>query len=181
MLRHSIRLIGTHVLACAILIALTSLPTTAAEKSVRDITIPTSAEGLTGNKKMVFDTWLAFWRGDIEAGLANMADDVTWFIPGTMPTSGMKTGKDGIRKFRQNNLTIFSKQRLDVRGVYGDGNVVVLEVSTVATLANGQPYENAGVTVWDIADGKIQHVREYVDTQKAMAIAAMFAQKPPSP
>jgi ketosteroid isomerase-like protein len=150
------------------------------DKTNWDVAIPASAEHLTGNKKLVFDTWRAFWRGDVETGLANMTDDVSWFIPGAMKTSGLKDGKDAVRAFRQGNLNIFRENHHTVVGVYGDGNTVILELSAKAVLTNGQPYENAGVTVWEIEDGKIRRVREYVDTHKAMAVNALFA-KGPSP
>jgi len=140
------------------------------------VTIPDAAQNLTGNKKLVFDTWVLFWRGDVEGGLANMTDDVTWMVPGAMKTSGLKNGKDAVRKFRQNNLKIFTDIQTKVVGIYQDGNTVVMEMSSEATLWNGEPYENAGITVWEIERGKIRHVREYVDTQKAMAVNARFAE-----
>ena len=126
------------------------------------------------NKRLVKDTWDAFWRGDIDAGLANMAEDVTWFTPGTMALSGLKTGKDAIRQFRFNELDIFLELRRTVVGLYGDGNTVILEVRAEGRLSNGDPYENAGCVVWEVEDGKIKRVRQYVDTQKALAINALF-------
>jgi ketosteroid isomerase-like protein len=152
--------------------------TAGSERTLWDVQIPKSAQDLTGNKKLVFDTWQAFWRGDIEAGLANMADDVTWLIPGKMKTSGLVEGKDNLRKFRHSNLHIFRESHHTVVGIYGDGNTVVMEMSAKAVLRNGQPYENAGVTVWQIENDKIKHVREYVDTYKAMAIEAVIKGQP---
>jgi ketosteroid isomerase-like protein len=146
-----------------------------------DVTIPESAQGLTGDKKLVFDTWVAFWRGDVERGLANMTDDVTWLVPGSMKTSGLKDGKDAVRKFRHNNLSLFSEIHTKVVGIYSDGNTVVMEMSSTAKLKNGQPYENAGITVWDMENGKIKRVREYVDTYKAAALNAMIADKTRTP
>ena len=60
------------------------------------------------NKSLVYDTWQAFWRGDIEAGLANFADDATWLVPGRLKASGIKRGKEEIRRFRESNLTVFA-------------------------------------------------------------------------
>jgi hypothetical protein len=129
------------------------------------------------NKLLVKNTWDAFWRGDIDAGLANMADDVTWFTPGTMALSGLKAGKDAIRQFRFSELDIFLELRRTVVGLYGDGNTVILEVRAEGRLRNGDPYENAGCVVWEVENGKIARVRQYVDTQKALAINAIAAQK----
>jgi uncharacterized protein len=122
------------------------------------------------NKNLVRETWEAFWRGDIEAGLVNMADDVTWFIPGTMRTSGLKRGKAEVGKFRRNNLDLFIELQRKVVGLYADGATVILEVAASGRLKNGKVYENAGCVVWEIENGKIQRVREYVDTAKAAAV-----------
>ena len=126
------------------------------------------------NKKLVKDTWDAFWRGDIAAGLANMSDDITWLTPGTMTLSGLRKGKDAIRQFRFTELDIFLELQRTVVGLYGDGDTVILEVKAEGRLRNGEPYENAGCVVWEVENGKIVRVRQYVDTQKALAINKLF-------
>jgi ketosteroid isomerase-like protein len=102
-----------------------------------------------------------------------MADDVTWFIPGNMKTSGLKRGKAEVGKFRHNNLDIFLELQRNVVGLYAEGATVVLEVAASGRLKNGKAYENAGCVVWEIENGKIQRVREYIDTAKAAAINAV--------
>lgn len=52
------------------------------------------------NKEMVKATWTAFAKGDIKTAFSNMADKVSWLVPGTTPgVSGVKKGKDEILKF----------------------------------------------------------------------------------
>ena len=144
-----------------------------------DVSIPKSVETVTGNKKLVLDTWLAFWRGDVEAGLANMTDDVTWYLPTSLKVGGLIDGKDALRKFRNSvephgSMKIFLELHLRIVGVYGDGNTVVLEDRGKGRLRNGQAYENETVKVVEIENGKIKHVREYADTVKAMAVNALI-------
>jgi len=129
---------------------------------------------VAANKKIVKDTWDAFWRGDVDAGVANMSDDIAWFTPGTNAMAGWKRGKDAIRQFRFNELGIFRELKREVVGMYGDGNTVIMEARATGWLKNGDPYENAGCVVWELENGKIVRVRQYVDTQKAMAISALF-------
>jgi uncharacterized protein len=126
------------------------------------------------NKQIVKETWDAFWRGDIEAGVANMSDDITWLAPGSNKMSGLKVGKDAIRRFRFTELGVFRDLKRTVVGLYADGDTVILEVKADGHLRNGEPYENAGCVIWQLRGGKIAHVRQYVDTQKAMAINALF-------
>jgi ketosteroid isomerase-like protein len=147
---------------------------------VVDVSIPEAAQHVSGNKKLVLDTWQAFHRGDVEAGLANMTQDVTWFAPGSGKLSGLKDGKDAVRRFRLGLRMPFAELHLNMRGLYADGDTVVMELSSRGRLSNGQPYENAGVTVWEIRDGKIAHVREYADTQKALALTAALEHRPQS-
>ncbi len=165
-------------------IFLTASPTWEKDAMANDtqwkLTLPKSAESLTGNKKLVFDTWQLFWRGKIEEGLVNMTNDVTWHVPGAMKTSGLKDGKDAVRNFRKSNLNIFAEQHHTVVGIYGDGNVVVMEMSSKGRLRNGVEYENSGVTVWEVENGKVRRVREYVDTYKAMQVNAVVADPAPA-
>lgn len=126
------------------------------------------------NKQLVMATWLAFWRGDIEEGVANMTDDIQWFTPGSNPLCGWKRGKDAIRAFRFGELDIFEELNREIIGLYGDGDTVVMESQAVGRLSNGAPYDNAACVVWQIRDGKIHSVRQYVDTEKAAAISALI-------
>ena len=49
------------------------------------------------NKEMVKATWTAFAKGDTKTAFGNMADNVSWLVPGNTPgVSGVKRGKDEI-------------------------------------------------------------------------------------
>jgi ketosteroid isomerase-like protein len=130
------------------------------------------------NAEMVLESWSAFWRGEVEAGLAHFAEDATWLVPGTLPASGLKRGHAEIGRFRHGNLAIFTWLDRQVVGVHEAGDVVVLEVQARGELRDGRAYENAGCVVWVLQGGKIQAVREYVDTQKATMIAGAKASVP---
>ncbi|HLG86516.1 MAG TPA: nuclear transport factor 2 family protein [Alphaproteobacteria bacterium] len=122
------------------------------------------------NKKLVLDAWEAFWRGDIESGLACFADDATWTVPGLMKTSGIKRGKDEIRRFREGILGIFSELDRRLVALHAGEDVVILESAVTSRLKDGKAYENAACSVWEIRGGKVREVREYLDTAKAQAV-----------
>jgi uncharacterized protein len=126
------------------------------------------------NKALVLDTWKALWRGDVDAGVANMSEDVTWTLPGAMSTSGVKRGQAEVARLRRQNLDVFVELDRKIVGVYADGNTVVIEAEAKGRLKNGKVYDNAGCSVWDIKDGKICSVREYVDTVKAAALSELY-------
>ncbi|GAA4906439.1 ketosteroid isomerase-like protein [Nonomuraea thailandensis] len=53
---------------------------------------------------------------------------------------------------------------LDFRGFYADGDVVVVAETMTATPAGGNPYRNDCCFVFELRDGPIHRVREYMDT-----------------
>jgi uncharacterized protein len=126
------------------------------------------------NKIIVKATWDAFWSGDVDKGLENMSEDIVWHAPGSGAMGGPKRGKAEIRKFRFTELDIFLELKRTVVGIYGDGNTVVMELKAEGKLRNGDPYENSGVVVYVLENDKITTVRQYVDTQKALAINKLF-------
>jgi ketosteroid isomerase-like protein len=147
-------------------------------KAVFRISVPDSLQHCTGNKAVVLRACEAFWRGDIEAGLGYMTDDATMFVPGAMKTSGLYQGKDAVRTIRQmTTQTIFREADLEIVGLYSDDDTVVLELLTKAVLTSGHAYDQQGCSVWKIRDGKICAVREYIDTQKAMAVNATLERR----
>jgi len=125
------------------------------------------------NKELVTKTLTAFIAGDVESAFANMADDVTWLVPGNMAgVSGLKRGKVEILKFMTGTIGPAFPHGLqaDVHHAYDEGNTVILELTNRGTAANGKQYENEYCFVLEIGDGKIRRIREYVDTQKAKEI-----------
>ena len=119
------------------------------------------------NKTLVTETWNALVKGDVKAAFANMSDEVSWLIPGNLPVSGLKKGKPGILEFLRGAAKLFpGGLKSEIRRVYADGDVVIIELTNRGKLANGRDYENEYCFIYEIEGGKIRRVREYVDTQK---------------
>ena len=49
---------------------------------------------------------------------------------------------------------------------------MIVELTNRSTTAGGRPYENEYCFVYDLEGGKIRAIREYVDTEKAVAAFA---------
>ncbi len=119
------------------------------------------------NKALVRQTWEALVRGDVKAAFNNMSDQVSWLIPGNLPVSGLKKGKAGILEFLRAAAGMFpGGLQSEVRRVYGEGDVVIVELTNRARLGNGRDYENEYCFIYELEGGKIRRIREYVDTQK---------------
>src|SRR5438876_6110521 len=96
------------------------------------------------NKEMVVQTWKSFLKGDVKAAFANMADNVSWLVPGTMKgVSGLKRGKDEILAFMSGVGQTFPEGlQTEFRRTYADGDTVVVELTNRGKVANGKTYEN---------------------------------------
>jgi|ERR1700722_4606204 ketosteroid isomerase-like protein len=124
------------------------------------------------NKEMVKATWTAFGKGDIKTAFGNMADNVSWLIPGNISgVSGVKRGKDEIVKFMTSIAGVMPEgMHSEISRAYADGDTVILEVTNKAKVSNGKNYENEYCFVFEVENGKIRRIREYTDTQKAKDI-----------
>jgi ketosteroid isomerase-like protein len=124
------------------------------------------------NKERVLAMWKAFSSRDPDAIGAYLAEDALWVAPPDNPTAkflGERGGMAGrseivdfvVGKFRK----VFAQDvSLIFKGVYADGDVVVVELAFTATLANGRPYKNDYCFVHIVRDGKVVEVREFMDT-----------------
>jgi uncharacterized protein len=121
------------------------------------------------NKEMVKATWLAFASGDIKTAFGNMADNVSWLVPGNVPgTSGVKRGKDEILKFVAGLGSVFPEGlQTEITRAHASNDAVILELTNRGKVSNGKFYENEYCFVFELENGKIRRIREYVDTQKA--------------
>jgi uncharacterized protein len=125
------------------------------------------------NKELVTNFWSAFAKGDIKTAFASLSDEVSWLIPGNLPISGLRKGKPEILNFARHAAKMFpGGLKSELRRIYGDGDTVLIEMVNRGKLFNGRDYENDYCFVFEIENGKIRRVREYVDTQKVAELSA---------
>jgi ketosteroid isomerase-like protein len=126
------------------------------------------------NKQLVTDFWNAFAKGDIKSAFAMLSDEVSWLIPGNIPNlSGLRKGKPEILNFARQAAKMFPEGlKSELKRVYCDGDTVLIEMTNRGKFFNGRAYENEYCFVFEIEGGKIRRVREYVDTQKVVAMSA---------
>ena len=129
--------------------------------------------GVAENKKVVLGFVEALSSGNIEAAKAALADDATWWIPGSLPVSGTHRGKKAIFEdflgqaqafFQPNSISI------QVRNAIGEGDMVAVEWVARGKSAKGRTYENYYHLMFELKNGKIQAIREYVNTLYAKEV-----------
>ncbi|MEV1175022.1 nuclear transport factor 2 family protein [Nonomuraea sp. NPDC049784] len=126
------------------------------------------------NRELVKQAWRSFSTRDKDLIATFFTKDAEWLAPPGNATAVAlggthhMVGRDAIVHF----LTVDFRRMfvadvaLDFRGFYAAGDVVVVEETMQATLANGNDYRNDYCFIFELRDGLIHQVREYMDTAK---------------
>ena len=112
----------------------------------------------------------ALQRGDLPTVRDSFAEDATWRLGGALPISGHWRGRDAIvDEFLGGARSFFEpgSVQIEVTELFAEGEKVSLEWTSRARTAAGEPYENQCAGVFTVRDGRIQAVREYMDTHYA--------------
>jgi uncharacterized protein len=129
--------------------------------------------GIAENKQVVRSFIEALSSGNLKAIDTALADDATWWLPGSLPVSGTHRGKKGIFEgFLAKAAPLFQPGSLaiEVRNTIAEGDCVAVEWIARGKNAKGNPYENYYNVVFEVKNDKIQTVREYVDTLYAKEV-----------
>jgi ketosteroid isomerase-like protein len=126
------------------------------------------------NKRAVMETWKAFATRDPATIAARFTEDAQWIAPpGNATALALGAAKHPMEKadivqfISRDFGALFSRDiKVDFTGVYGEGDVVVVEQRFRATLSSGAPYDNDYCFVIELQDGLIRRMREYMDTAK---------------
>lgn len=130
--------------------------------------------GIAENKQIVQAFYDAGNRGDMDACLALLSDDVRWTNIGSTPFSGTYVGKKDLLErllgpvFGQLQAGIAST----IHNVIAENDYVAVQSSGVATTKDGRPYNNTYCHVFRIAGGRICEVTEYLDTDLLRSVLA---------
>jgi ketosteroid isomerase-like protein len=113
-------------------------------------------------------------RGDAAALRDCFAPDATWLLRGDLPIAGEWRGRDAIvDEFLAAALGFYEPGTIELlpTGTVVEGDRVVLEWISRARTRGGAPYENHCIGVFTVREGRIQAVREYMDTLYAHRVA----------
>ena len=129
--------------------------------------------GASESKQIVLQFIEDLVSGNLDAVTAAFADDATWWLPGSLPVSGTYKGKQEIFEgFFGTAQAYFEPESLSVhvQSIIAEDDAVAVEWVAKARSAAGAPYENYYHVRFDLQDGKIHAVREYVDTLYAKEV-----------
>jgi ketosteroid isomerase-like protein len=148
------------------------------------------------SKQTVMALYGAYSTGNAEAIAGLLHDDVVWTAPagnatqvalglGRSEDAGPPRGandldRDAIVAFMAYNFArFFGGVDNNFRTVVTEGDLVVVEHRLSATLPNGRSYVNDYCFVYEVRDGKVWRIREYMDTRGGWA--QVFGDSEPLP
>jgi ketosteroid isomerase-like protein len=123
--------------------------------------------GTEDSKRIVLGFFENLNAGNAAAALDALGDSATWWIQGNFPLSGTKTKAQFVELLGELGAAIDGALSLRVKGVTAEGDRVAVEAESFAKMKNGKTYQNRYHFLCEVRDGKIQAVREYLDTMHA--------------
>jgi ketosteroid isomerase-like protein len=119
------------------------------------------------NVQIVKDAFAAIGRGDRQGLLALFAEDIEWVIPGEKwPLAGTHRGHAGLTNLFKTQSETMETSLLEPREFIAQGDrVLVLGFARGKIKATNKTWEDDWVFAITVRNGKLTHIREYIDTQ----------------
>jgi ketosteroid isomerase-like protein len=124
------------------------------------------------NIQTVKDFFAAIGRGDREAVLALIAEDIEWIIPGEdWPLAGTHRGHGGVTDLLETASRSIETSTEPREFVAQGDRVLVVGFAKGKIKATSKTFEDDWIFAITVRNGKLTNIREYIDTQ-ALARAA---------
>jgi ketosteroid isomerase-like protein len=125
-------------------------------------------------RAIVQNAWKAFASHDADRIASVFTEDAEWLAPPENATAvalaapSHMIGRKAIVHFLAEDFPrlFVSDVAVTFHGFHVDGERVIVEETMTATLANGTHYANDYCFIFDLRDGLIHRVREYMDTAR---------------
>ena len=128
------------------------------------------------NIKTIRDAAAAFNRGDVDAWLEYVADDIDYrAIEGAPDDPGPMHGRDAVRAYTQDWLDMFDEFRSEAVELIDAGEDRVIAVTKISGRAklSGVETDLTYAALYTIRDGKVARGREYWTKDQALEAAGL--------
>jgi uncharacterized protein len=129
---------------------------------------------VTENEKLVHEFFATLSTGDLEALRRLIHPEGSWEVMSTkVPGAGLTSGGDAvIDEFLAPVRGMFAPgdPKVTVKRSFSAGTLVSAETEADGELNNGNHYHNRYAWVIEIKDGKVCHLREYMDTAYIVSV-----------
>lgn len=119
------------------------------------------------NKKLVLGFFENFSAGRTAEALGQLSDTATWTVMGRpegFALAGTKTKAEFTQLLQGIGAAMPKGLRLTPKALTAEGDRVAVEAESYGEHANGKVYNNLYHFLLEVREGKIQAVREYLDT-----------------
>ena len=122
------------------------------------------------NKDLVVNFIEAMRVSDVETLRTMITDDFSWWIAGKqeyLQTAGEHDKEFFFGFFGSGGDMFPNGAEFEVTGMIAEGNKVAAEAHMTATTAMGGVYDNLYHFLFEVSDGRIKRMKEYMDTHHA--------------
>jgi uncharacterized protein len=121
------------------------------------------------NKAIVTEFLEVFSTGDVEGIAAGLHDQANWWVSGKIDGLSGNYSKEEMTTLLKGVTTLYKQGALHIKplSMIAEGDYVAVEAESFAELQNGRVYNCLYHFLFQIVDGKIKHVKEYMDTHHA--------------
>lgn len=103
-------------------------------------------------------------KGNVEKAFGLVDENVSWWIPGTLPFSGTRTKAQYMQVVEAIKKGFPGGFSLTVVSSIAEGNKVATEVESMGEHTSGKKYNNRYHFLIEVSHDKIISVKEYMDT-----------------
>lgn len=123
--------------------------------------------GATENKEIIRNMFAELSEGNVDAYLDNLADDVRFTLIGSTKFSGVFEGKQDVveRLLAPLGAQLDGGIAIHVDRLIAEDDHVVMQARGESVTKSGTAYNNIYAQVFRLADGKVQQITEYLDTE----------------
>ena len=123
--------------------------------------------GAAENKQLMQRVFAELSNGNGQPFMDALADDARWTVIGTSPWSRSYHGKRAIAEELMRPLFRQFADRYTARAVriVAEDDVVVVEARGQVNTKSGRPYNQTYCYVFQLADGRVHELTEYLDTE----------------
>jgi uncharacterized protein len=119
------------------------------------------------NKRFVLGFFESMNAGNGAAVMNALADSATWWVAGNFPLSGTMTKAKFGELLGQLGPKMDGALRVTPSACTAEGDRVAVEAESYGKMKNGKVYKNQYHFLFVVQNGKIQQVKEYLDTMHA--------------
>ncbi len=122
------------------------------------------------------DFFAAIGRGDREALLALVAEDIEWIIPGEdWPLAGTRHGHAGLADLLETASKSIETSTEPREFIAQGDRVLVVGFAKGKIKATNKTFEDDWIFAITVRDGRLTSIREYIDTQALARASRMDA------